>query len=68
MEFGEMEENKQSAKIRMAAMDLLSYREFSRLELTNKLAKKFENSPLIEAVISQWWRPQEASKDGSQWR
>lgn len=48
-----MEEKKQSAKIRMAAMDLLSYREFSRLELTNKLAKKFENSPLIEAVISQ---------------
>ena len=53
MEFGEMEEKKQSAKIRMTAMDMLSYREFSRFELANKLAKKFENSPLIEAVISQ---------------
>jgi regulatory protein len=53
MEFGEMEEEKQSAKIRMTAMDMLSYREFSRFELANKLAKKFENSPLIEAVISQ---------------
>lgn len=53
MKPGDMEENKQSAKIRLTAMDMLSYREFSCLELTNKLAKKFDNSPLIGAVISQ---------------
>lgn len=48
-----MDENKQLAKIRLTAMNLLSYREYSRLELAEKLIAKFDDSPLIDQVIDQ---------------
>lgn len=53
MEFDEMDENKQLAKIRLTAMNLLSYREYSRLELTEKLIAKFDEPSLIDQVIDQ---------------
>lgn len=53
MEFAEMDENKQLAKIRLTAMNLLSYREYSRLELTEKLIAKFDEPSLIDKVIDQ---------------
>ena len=39
------------AKIRIAAMDLLTGREYSRAELTTKLNKKFESHSAIEQVL-----------------
>ena len=48
-----MDENKQLAKIRLTAMNLLSYREYSRLELTEKLIAKFDEPSLIDQVIDQ---------------
>lgn len=53
MEFVEMEEDKQLAKIRLTAMNMLTYREYSRLELTEKLDLKFDHSPLIEQAVNQ---------------
>lgn len=53
MQFAEMDEKKQSAKIRLTAMNLLTYREYSRYELTEKLASKFDHSPLIDQVVNQ---------------
>ena len=53
MEFVEMEEDKQLAKIRLTAMNMLTYREYSRLELTEKLGLEFDHSPLIEQAINQ---------------
>ena len=47
-----MEEDKQLAKIRLTAMNMLTYREYSRLELTEKLGLKFDQSPLIEKQLT----------------
>ena len=52
MQFAEMDEKKQLTKIRLTAMNLLTYREYSRYELTEKLASKFDHSPLINQVVS----------------
>ncbi len=41
------------AKIRFAAMDLLTGREFSRSELAKKLDKRFDQDSAIEAVLDQ---------------
>ena len=41
------------AKIRIAAMDLLTGREYSRAELATKLNKKFDNHSAIEQVLVQ---------------
>jgi len=51
-----MEEKQQIVKpikIRLAAMDLLTGREYLRSELAQKLAQKFDNSPLIGEVLGQ---------------
>lgn len=48
-----MDDDKQLAKIRLTAMNLLSYREYSRHELTEKLSLKFEQSSLVDQVINQ---------------
>lgn len=40
-----------AAKVRIAAMDLLTGREFSRAELATKLNKRFDNHPSIEEVL-----------------
>lgn len=48
-----MDETKQLGLIRLTAMNLLSYREYSRLELTDKLNNKFDSSPLIDQVVNQ---------------
>jgi regulatory protein len=40
-----------AAKIRIAAMDLLTGREYSRAELATKLNKRFDNHPSIEEVL-----------------
>ena len=51
-----MEEKQQIVKpikIRLAAMDLLTGREYLRSELAQKLAQKFDNSPLIDKVLEQ---------------
>ncbi|MCS5587829.1 MAG: recombination regulator RecX [Porticoccaceae bacterium] len=51
-----MEEKQQiikPIKIRLAAMDLLTGREYLRSELAQKLAQKFDNSPLIGEVLEQ---------------
>ena len=40
-----------AAKIRIAAMDLLTGREFSRAELAAKLNKRFDSHPSIEEVL-----------------
>ena len=40
-----------SAKIRNAAMDLLTGREFSRAELATKLNKRFDNHPSTDEVL-----------------
>ena len=40
-----------AAKIRIAAMDLLTGREFSRAELATKLNKRFDNHPSIAEVL-----------------
>jgi regulatory protein len=40
-----------AAKIRIAAMDLLTGREFSRAELATKLNKRFDSHPSIEEVL-----------------
>jgi regulatory protein len=41
------------AKIRIAAMDLLTGREYSRAELATKLNKRFDNHPSIDQVLVQ---------------
>jgi regulatory protein len=41
------------ARIRSAAMDLLTGREFSRVELTKKLAKRFDSDPAIDAELDR---------------
>jgi len=41
------------AKLRNAAMDLLTGREFSRAELCSKLSKRFENHSGIDDVLDQ---------------
>jgi regulatory protein len=41
------------AKLRNAAMDLLTGREFSRAELRSKLSKRFENHSGIDDVLDQ---------------
>ena len=41
------------AKLRNAAMDLLTGREFSRAELHSKLSKRFENHSAIDDVLDQ---------------
>lgn len=48
-----MKEQKQLAKIRLAAMDLLTGREYSREELRIKLSKKFDDQSLIAVVIAK---------------
>jgi len=48
-----MNEQQQLAKIRLAAMDLLTGREYSREELRLKLTKKFENQSLIARAIER---------------
>ncbi len=40
-----------AAKIRIAAMDLLTGREYSRAELANKLNKRFDSHPCINEVL-----------------
>ena len=40
-----------AAKIRNAAMDLLTGREYSRAELATKLNKRFDSHPSIDAVL-----------------
>lgn len=40
-------------QIRLAALEMLAGREFLRTELAKKLAKKFDNSALINQVIDQ---------------
>ncbi|MFY9334034.1 MAG: regulatory protein RecX [Porticoccaceae bacterium] len=41
------------AKLRIAAMDLLTGREYSRAELAEKLAKRFDNHEAIPVVLDQ---------------
>lgn len=41
------------AKIRFAAMDLLTGREFSRSELAKKLDKRFDQDPAIKGVLDR---------------
>jgi len=48
-----MNEQQQLAKIRLAAMDLLTGREYSKEELRVKLSKKFEDQSLIARAIDQ---------------
>jgi regulatory protein len=43
--------DKTPAKIRIAAMNLLTGREYSRAELAAKLAKRFDSHPAIEQVL-----------------
>jgi regulatory protein len=40
-----------AAKIRIAAMDLLTGREYSRAELATKLNKRFDSHPAIDEVL-----------------
>ena len=40
-----------AAKIRNAAMDLLTGREFSSAELATKLNKRFDNHPSVDEVL-----------------
>jgi regulatory protein len=42
-----------AAKLRIAAMDLLTGREYSRAELATKLNKRFDSHPSIEQVLIQ---------------
>lgn len=42
-----------AAKIRIAAMDLLTGREYSRAELATKLNKRFDSHPSIDEVLEK---------------
>ena len=42
-----------AAKIRIAAMDILTGREYSRAELAVKLNKRFDSHPAIQLVLVQ---------------
>jgi len=48
-----MDEKKHLAKIRLTAMNFLSFREHSCHELTEKLMMKFDQSKLISQVVNQ---------------
>jgi len=48
-----MNEQQQLAKIRLAAMELLTGREYSREELRVKLTRKFDNPGLIAQAIDK---------------
>ena len=49
----EKQPNIKANKIRLSAMGMLAGREYLRSQLTTKLNKKFENSPLIPEVLDQ---------------